>query len=125
MLRRRSDLPLQKDPATRYLPWLVGFMVFLAILAAAGVLVLGELATRWDSGISGTLTVQVPAAETVKGAPTDAKGLARLSAKRLDKVTAQLKLEKTVQHFEVLSPAKVGKLLEPWVGQGALPTEQL
>ena len=59
MFARRSDLPLDKDALSRFLPWLIAFMVFLAILAMAGMLVLNATASRWDQGIRGTLTVQV------------------------------------------------------------------
>ena len=59
MFTRRSDLPLDKDALSRFLPWLIAFMVFLAILAMAGMLVLNATASRWDQGIRGTLTVQV------------------------------------------------------------------
>ena len=40
MFARRSDLPLDKDALSRFLPWLIAFMVFLAVMAMAGVLVL-------------------------------------------------------------------------------------
>ena len=59
MFSSRSDLPLDKDALSRFLPWLIAFMVFLAVLAMAGMLVLNSTAARWDQGISGTLTVQL------------------------------------------------------------------
>ena len=59
MFSRRSDLLLDKDSLNRFLPWLIAFMVFLVILAMAGMLVLNATAARWDKGISGTLTVQI------------------------------------------------------------------
>ena len=63
MFARRSDLPLDKDALSRFLPWLIAFMVFLAVMAMAGVLVLNTVAARWDRGVSGTLTVQIIPAE--------------------------------------------------------------
>ena len=38
MFTRRSDLPLDKDALSRFLPWLIAFMVFLAVLAMANAL---------------------------------------------------------------------------------------
>ena len=58
--RRRSDLPMNEDTLGRFLPWLIAFMVFLAALALAGMLVLGDAVARWDTGLNATVTVQVP-----------------------------------------------------------------
>ena len=59
MFTRRTDLHLERDSLGQFLPWLIAFMVYLSILALAGMLVLDDIARRWDKGISGTLTVQV------------------------------------------------------------------
>ncbi|MCH9019928.1 MAG: hypothetical protein IIA73_06155 [Proteobacteria bacterium] len=63
MPARGAHLPLDEDPANRYLPWVVALMVYLAALALAGAFVLGASAARWQSGQGGRLTVQVPPAE--------------------------------------------------------------
>ena len=57
ILTGRSDLPLDKDEHSRFLPWLIAFMVFLSILAVAGMLVLNATAARWDAGVRGNLTI--------------------------------------------------------------------
>ena len=49
----RRDLPLSKDASARFLPWLVAFMVYLAVLALAASLIVGKTVERWDSGLSG------------------------------------------------------------------------
>lgn len=128
-LLRRSDLPLDRDPASRFLPWLIAFMVFLAILALSGVLVLRQISSKWDSGLSGTLTVQVPPAGILKGAPSDAERLARMDAQRLEKVLGVLRETPGIRHFEVLPGTRVARLLEPWLGKDSeiagLPLPQL
>ena len=55
---RRSDLPLDKDAHSRFLPWLIAFMVFLAALAMMGMVVFEKVAAKWDAGLTGTLTIQ-------------------------------------------------------------------
>ncbi len=108
MFARRSDLPLDKDALSRFLPWLIAFMVFLAVLAMAGVLVLNATAARWDRGITGTLTVQiVPADDPSK------------DDERLQKVLKILAETPEVDHFETLGDDKLLTLLEPWLGTGA------
>ena len=56
----RRDLPLSGDSA-RFLPLLIAFMVFLAALALLGAEALRQTAERWESGLSGQMTVQLPA----------------------------------------------------------------
>jgi cell division transport system permease protein len=59
MFTRRTDLQLERDSLGRFLPLLIAFMVYLSILALAGMLALDDIAGRWDKGMSGTLTVQM------------------------------------------------------------------
>ncbi len=108
MFARRSDLPLDKDALSRFLPWLIAFMVFLAVLALAGMLVLNSTAARWDQGVSGTLTIQiVPAAK-----PED-------DSRRLQKVLSILNGTPEIDRYETLSDDKLLGLLEPWLGTAA------
>jgi cell division transport system permease protein len=107
MFASRSDLPLDRDALSRFLPWLIAFMVFLAVLAMAGVLVLNTIAARWDKGITGTLTVQiVPADDPSK------------DDERLQKVLKILAETPEVDRFETLGDDKLLALLEPWLGTG-------
>ena len=53
-------LPLTRDPASKYVPWFIAFMVWLATVIVAGVLILSSFADRWRADLKGNLTVQVP-----------------------------------------------------------------
>ena len=108
MFARRSDLPLDKDALSRFLPWLIAFMVFLAVMAMAGVLVLNTVAARWDRGVSGTLTVQIIPAENA--VDDDA---------RLQTVLKTLTETPEIERFETLGDDKLLALLEPWLGTSA------
>jgi len=111
MFTRRSDLQLERDSLGRFLPWLIAFMVYLSILAMAGMLSLNSLAERWNSGLSGTLTVQVPPPEDTVTAAVDAK--------RMDAILAVLEKTPGVVRVERLSEDHLLVLLEPWLGSGA------
>jgi len=108
MFSRRSDLPLDKDALSRFLPWLIAFMVFLAVLAMAGMLALNIVAQRWDRGISGTLTVQIT--------PVDDAGK---DAERLQAVLAILAATPEIARYESLGDDRLMQLLEPWLGSAA------
>ena len=109
MFAQHSDLPLDNDNLSQFLPWLIAFMVFLAVLAMAGMLLLASTASRWDRGISGSLTVQILPAET----------LAK-DSKRLQKVLLVLSEVPQVKHFETFGDDKMMALLKPWLGSAAV-----
>lgn len=105
MLSRRSDLPLDRDGLSRFLPWLVAFMVYMAALALAGTLVLNALAERWDRDVRGTLTVQIP-----PGAGS------RDDEERLRAALDIFRELPGVAYAEPLDQGRLMALLEPWLG---------
>ena len=108
ILASRSDLPLDKDEHSRFLPWLIAFMVFLSILAVAGMLVLNATASRWDAGVRGTLTVQVvPSADAAD------------DEARLNEVLTVLATSPEIAKYDAMDEARLIRLLEPWVGAAA------
>lgn len=107
MFSSRTDLPLDKDPLSGFLPWLVAFMVFLAALAQAGLFGLDDLARRWDNGMAATLTVQIPA---------DPDAGEAANARRLQSAMNMLSDTPGVVRASVISSDKVLELLSPWLG---------
>jgi len=105
MFPRRSDLPLDRDAHSRFLPWLIAFMVFLAVLAMAGTLVLNTVAARWDQGVSGTLTVQIAPADD----PAD-------DDRRLRDTLNILATTPGIERYEVMESERLLALLAPWLG---------
>ena len=118
MFAQRSDLPLDKDALSQFLPWLIAFMVYLAVLAMMGMLLLASIAARWDQGVSNTLTVQITPADT-----------SDKDSERLQKVLLLLGKTPEVKRFETLSDDKMIALLKPWLGTtivtGDLPLPRL
>jgi len=104
---RRTDLPLDRDALSRFLPWLIAFMVYMAALAQAGLVSLDELARRWDTGMAATLTVQLPA-------NPDASETA--NARVLQSALNMLSETAGVVSTTVVSEQKVLQLLSPWLG---------
>jgi cell division transport system permease protein len=104
-ITRRSDLPLDSDGHSLFLPWLIALMVFLAVLAVAGILMLNSVTARWNQGVTGTLTIQISSAE-----------VASEDDPRLQAVLDVLASTKTIYRYEVISDEHVLELLEPWLG---------
>ncbi len=113
MLFTRPDIPLDQDSSAKFLPWLVAFMVFLASLALASLLVIETLVERWDRGLRAELTVQIPP----PGGETDANALAGLRQQRLVRVLGVLAKAPGIVDAQVLSQEAIGELVEPWLGR--------
>lgn len=108
MFRRRSDLPLAGDATSRFLPWLVALMVFMAAMAVAAAFVINGVIDRWDRDVSGTLTVQVlPAGGEQAEAATDER--VRLAVDVMRKVPG-------VVAVKAFDKRRTLALLEPWLG---------
>ena len=86
-----------------HLAWMVGLMVWLATLALGAGLFVHQAVVRWEAGLVGTLTVQVPA-------NVDA---------RLDPLLERLKAQPGVLGARVLAKDEAAALVEPWLGPGA------
>ena len=111
---RHNDVPLQKDASARFLPWLIGFMVYLATLALVGTLAVNNLAERWRTGLAGQLTVQVPPPENSDVGQDE----------RVKGVVDALRQRPGIADAQPLSDARVQALLAPWLGTGQ-PLDEL
>ena len=112
ILTRRTDIPLAKDPSTRLVPWVIGFMVFLAILAVAGGVTLAGMASGWQQGLTGSMTVQVPPMADDSDEETEARVRQALEVLRRTRGLGQI---------DLLPAEDLLQLLEPWLGSGVDP----
>ncbi|MBP2228504.1 cell division protein FtsX [Azospirillum agricola] len=110
LLGRPSDLPLAKDPSSRFLAWITALMVFLAALALAGAMVVSDMARRWDNGLAGGLTVQIAPLPGAPVAPLD---------ERVEAALTVLRAAPGVRTATALDAAATARLLEPWLGPEA------
>ena len=110
----RSDLPLGGDGSARFLPWIIGCMVYLAALALAATMGADRLADRWRSDLSGTFSIQIP-----PNASSTADERDRLVRDIVDAVGKMPE----VAGVHPVDDAEKQKLLEPWLGTGGLPED--
>jgi cell division transport system permease protein len=93
-------------------------MVFLAVLALAGTFILNGLVATWDHNMSGTMTVQLPAADQPKK-----------NQANVNKVLKILRDTPGIQSARAVTSGEMMGLLEPWLGRAAsladLPLPQL
>jgi len=110
----RSDLPLGGDGSARFLPWIIGCMVYLAALALAATMGADRLADRWRSDLSGTFSIQIP-----PNASTTTSERERLLSDIVDGIG---KIPE-VTSVHVVSDAEKQRLLEPWLGPSGVPED--
>lgn len=119
----RTDLPLARDRVTALVPLLVGVMVFLAVLAAAGALALDNVLDSWRRDVSGSLTAQIP--------PVPGLGEATRAATddRVARAVEELRGRPGIADVRALDDAELTALVEPWIGSadliGDLPLPRL
>ncbi len=105
----RHDLPLGRDEAARFLPWVIALMVYVAGLGGIGLLVLDGTLRAAQRSLATTLTLQVPA---------DA------SKARIETVLALLRQTQGIVSAQLLESAEIARLLEPWLGP-TVPLDEL
>lgn len=111
MIRTAPVLPLARDASSRFLPWLIAFMVWLATMALAAVMVLSAAGVQWRESLTGSLTVQI--------VPTGATDAAAVDA-RVEQAIALLRATPGVEGAVVVPADRIAALLEPWLGRDAL-----
>jgi cell division transport system permease protein len=114
-MAKGSPLPLAGDGSARFLPPLVALMVFLAAIAIAVGGTIDAGLDRWDNGLRGTLTVELPAPDTTT--PPDAG--ASQGQDPPDQLQAALDLIRRTPGVVAATPlghAEMAKLLLPWLG---------
>lgn len=105
LIRRQTDIPFDQDPAGRLLPWIVAIMIYLSGVAIAGAIALNGLVSTWSSGLSGALTIQIPAgADSAK------------AQQQADAVLALVRKMPGVRHARRLPRQEVLRLVRPWLG---------
>jgi cell division transport system permease protein len=109
-MRFRTDLPLDRDSTARFLPWIIGFMVYLAMIAATVALVVDHVTQRWQRDLSGQLTVELPAVPDEDAAA---------HKQRVEAAVDEIADTNGILGTRLLDQAEVQRLLSPWLGDQA------
>ncbi len=104
-------LPLGRDAPSRFLPWVFALMVYLAVLALTGVLILHSAVERWQRGEVDTLTVQLMPGETES------------DDVRIAQVRNLLGEIEGVLEVRVVPQSESLELIERWLGSGNVPAD--
>ena len=100
-------LPLDADGSSRFLPWLIALMVYLAALTIGGGAALHDAVESWNAGLAGTLTIELPRGTNGAPVPQD----------RVEAALTQLGQIPGIAHAARLDRPAETRLLAPWLGQ--------
>ncbi len=119
----KKDIPFKEDSARYFLPWISFLMVFIAVLALTGGFKIQNVLTNWQNGVSGSMTVQIPAYDST------GKSRGDVLNGEIEQVLTILRASDGVLGAEVVSDEQMKELMEPWMGGeldiGLLPVPKL
>lgn len=99
-----KELALDRDPSSRFLPWIVAALTLVVVIAVGVTFSLASLSESWGEIGRDRLTIRIAASDTT-------------SADRAEKVMAILNDHDGVAEARTLSRDNVLGLLSPWIGQ--------
>ena len=105
-----SELLLEDDPTTRFVPPLIAVLTFLAGIAILSALGLQALVNGWQAGLSGRATVVIAGVEDPEAPPL---------GERIDQVMATLAADPAVSAAVVIDTDATRALIAPWLGAGS------
>jgi len=103
------EITINRNGSANFLGWVVGTMVYVAVLSAAGALFAQSVSQRWALSLTGVVTVQVSAAKQ----PVDVEN----TVTRLGAVLDILRATPGIGHLAILDRKSSLALLQPWLGQ--------
>jgi cell division transport system permease protein len=106
---------LPRDTGAAPLDVVIGVMAFLAALALGASLIADRAAESWRSGLSGRITVQI--------LPVTEGDVDVAFAKETAAALSVLHRTPGIAYAEPLSQAETEKIVEPWLGAGALVSD--
>lgn len=62
--QNRFDVPFNQDMAHKYIPWVMGLMIFLATLALVMAATVGAIVKKWDQSFTSGFTVELANIDT-------------------------------------------------------------
>jgi cell division transport system permease protein len=112
MSERRIGRILPREAGAAPMDVVIAIMAFLAALALGASLIADRAAEGWRAGLAGHITVQIlPPATGDPGPALD---------REIEAALAVLRATSGIAHAAPVSQADTEKLVEPWLGKGAL-----
>jgi len=113
-LRSSTDLPLKHDPSSRFVPWIIGLMIYLATIALMVALSVSHVRSRWDKGLQSKITIEIPAIPELLQEDT------QKSSASQQKVLDILRRTRGIRSFHIVPHSEIMTMMKPWLGSEAV-----
>ncbi len=110
----RLDLPLMRDRNARLLPWLLGVMIYLAVLGLGAAMALDNLARDWQRGLSGEWTIVLPPDDEIAPEARD---------RQIADLVAIVAATPGIASARAIAQDEMAQLLAPWFGDADTLTD--
>lgn len=107
---RPSDLPFKGEGSPKTIPWIVGFMIYLAILSLMGAISLNTMIVQWDQGFKNGFSIELSPPEG--RSPESMKPEIQRQKKILD-VLAQVP---GIKRTQVIAKTSISSTSDSWWG---------
>ena len=108
-MNKKTFIPLENNSFSRFLPWLVGFMVYLATLFSVIGYITKDAGDKWTAGITNSMSVQIVHPDNIS--PKKRQDI-------LNRATVMIKQTNGVRSAKPIAKQSVIDLLVPWLGDG-------
>ncbi len=105
------DLPLNADPSSGFLPWIISLMVYLATLSLMVALSVSTLIHQWNRGFQDHITIQIPAKSLFAASSPETQEEVDVKVNHILNRTAGIGAIKVLEAPEILD------ILKPWMPQ--------
>jgi cell division transport system permease protein len=112
-MAQKYDLFFRQAASERFVPLIIGAMVYLAALALAGSMAIGQVIETWSEDLRGTLTVQIPAGDPAAGG----------ASAQINSALSILLETPGVDWAEPVPVDDINSLLRPWFGEAGVPDD--
>ena len=111
MSTSHRDLPLNADPSSGFLPWIISLMVYLATLSLMIAFSVSTLIHQWNRGFQDHITIQIPAKALFSSTSSETQEGIDIKVRHILSRTAGIGTVKILETPEIL------EILSPWMPQ--------
>ncbi|MDR1561359.1 MAG: hypothetical protein LBS23_03325 [Holosporaceae bacterium] len=113
-LKYNYDFDFNSDKSNRFIPFIIGFLMYCISLAVMSCVFTCNLTADWRNALNGRITVEIQ--------PTDGTE-SHITEKQKNGIVEVINSTKGVKSVKKLKETDILKILEPWLSSTAIPDD--
>lgn len=111
----KGDFNFSGDKSNRFIPFIIGFLMYSATIAIMSCFFTQQLTSEWSNALNGHMTIEFQA--NVIGAEET------LTEKQKEEVVKILQSTNGIKSVKILHETEILKILEPWLNSTSIPDD--